>query len=156
MFHQIILRIRAIPRMVGANVTILPEIDVDYLIKQVPNLSSVRFHHYSWERLGSRIAAELLDPGSGGKAGARAWQRTRWEMFRLIGTCDSIHSETRNKLASHPPPSTGDLVAQLAVWLSGVVGIPLSVAASLAAIALFAIAEESVNGLLPSDSELVG
>jgi len=150
------LRIRGIRPMVDGNVTILPEIDVDYLIKQVPSLSSVRFRHYSWERLGSRIAAELLDPISGGSAGARAWQRTRWEMFRLIGTCDSTHSETRSKLASSPPGSTGDLVAQLALWLSGVVGIPMSVAASLVSIALFAVAEESVNGLLPSDSEMVG
>ncbi|WAC21781.1 hypothetical protein OVA24_10325 [Luteolibacter sp. SL250] len=142
--------------MLGGNVTILPEIDIDYLIKQVPNLSSVRFRHYSWERLGSRIAAELLDPSSGGNTGARAWQRTRWEMFRLIGTCDSIHSETRTRLTNAPPRSTGELVAQLALWLSGVVGIPLSVAASLVSIALFAIAEESVHELLPSDSELVG
>ncbi len=134
----------------------LPEIDVNYLVKQVPNLTFVKFRHYSWDRLGSRISAELLDPSTGQKTGERAWQRTRWEMFRLLGTRDSIHSETRIKLLNFPPPSTGDLVSQLAVWLSGVVGIPLSVAASLVSIALFAIAEESVHRLLPSDSELVG
>ncbi len=140
----------------AGNVITLPAIDIDYLIQQVPTLSSVRFRHYSWERLGSRIAGELLDPSSGGKAGARAWQRTRWEIFRLIGTSDSIHTEARSKLAHSPPPSTGELVAQLAIWLSGVVGIPLSVAASLVSVALFVIAEKSVNELLPSDSELVG
>lgn len=134
----------------------LPDIDINYLIQQVPTLSSVKFRHYPWERLGDRIAGELLDSGSGEKRGARAWQRTRWEMFRLIGTSDPLHVDARSRFENNPAASTGELVGQLANWLSELVDIPLSVASSLVSVVLFAIAERSVDDLLPSDGELVG
>lgn len=134
----------------------LPVIDADELIRTLPRLSAVRFRLHSWDGVGDRLARELLDAGAGRRSGSRAWILTRMELFRLFATCDPVHAEMRAELETHPPESTGDLIARLVPWLSGVLGIPPEAALPLVCVGLFRISSHSVHALLPTETERVG
>ncbi len=143
----------------------LPQIDTTELIRRVPGLSAVRIHLQTWDRFGARLMEDLLrsarssarfDFGNGERSSVRPWMRAKMEMYRLLATHDPVHADMRDKLVESPPSSTGELISQLALWLSGVIGIPLPIAASLVSVALFRVAGNPVHELLPSETERIG
>lgn len=142
--------------MVKCSMIPLPEIETGILIERVPALSAAKLQIHSWNRVGDRLAADLLGPKLPRPVGSRLWLRVRMEMYRLLATQDPMHADMRERLEKCPPESTDDLISLLSSWLAETTDIPDNAAAPLITVILFGVAGGSAMDLLPSEAEHVG
>lgn len=125
-------------------------------MRQLPSLSDVQRERIGWDQLGAKIIHEYQPKPQKNRraAGPREerkspaveiWQEAKELLHNIMATNDPEHAMVRKRLHDLKNPSTAALFSTLSLYLSGKLGISLTITQPLLAVMLFAVHEASGN-----------
>jgi hypothetical protein len=120
------------------------QIDKDFLVRQVSQLTRVKRQRCSWDEFGEKVARDFSHPRNvSGKAHEESteWRLAKELVHDVLVSCNPQHDGIRKRLGVRGTTSTPLLLSTLSLWLAGVLKISVSVTVPMVAGILYAIGD---------------